>query len=72
MVVFGPGLDATESWDLAVMEADDEDELRAFTAADPVVTTGTAEFVIGKMPGGFVVLRDDRTTQLIASWSVEL
>jgi uncharacterized protein YciI len=30
MVVFGPVLDSTGSWGLAVVEADDEDELRAF------------------------------------------
>ena len=30
MVVFGPVLDSTGSWGLGVVEADDEDELRAF------------------------------------------
>jgi enoyl-CoA hydratase/carnithine racemase len=30
MVIFGPVLDATGSWGLGVIEADDEDELRAF------------------------------------------
>ena len=54
MVVFGPVLDSTGSWGLAVVEADDEDELRAFAARDPAVTTGTAEFEIGKMLAGFV------------------
>jgi uncharacterized protein YciI len=54
MVVFGPVLDDAGSWGIAVVEADDEDELRAFAAADPVVTTGTAEYRIGKMPQGFV------------------
>src|SRR5437660_954434 len=42
MVVFGPVLDDTGSWGLGVVEADDEDEIRAFAAGDPVVTTGTA------------------------------
>jgi uncharacterized protein len=54
MVVFGPVLDSTGSFGLAVVEAEDEDELRAFAGRDPVVTTGTAEFEVGKMLAGFV------------------
>jgi uncharacterized protein len=54
MVIFGPVLDGTGSWGLGVVEADDEDELRAFAAADPVVTTGTARIEVGKMLAGFV------------------
>jgi uncharacterized protein YciI len=54
MVIFGPVLDATGSWGLGVVEAEDEDELRTFAAGDPVVTTGTAEMEIGKMLAGFV------------------
>lgn len=54
MVVFGPVLDSTGSWGLGVIEAEDEDELRAFAAADPVVTTKTAEIELGKMLAGFV------------------
>jgi len=54
MVVFGPVLDETGSWGLGVVEAQDEDELRAYAAGDPVVTTGTAEIEIGKMLAGFV------------------
>jgi uncharacterized protein YciI len=52
MVIFGPVLDTTGSWGLGVVEA--EDELRAFAAADPVVTTGTADIEIGRMLTGFV------------------
>jgi uncharacterized protein YciI len=52
MVVFGPVLDATGSWGLGVVEADDEEELRAFAAGDPAVTTGTASIVVGKMLSG--------------------
>jgi hypothetical protein len=37
-----------------LIEAEDEDELRAFADRDPVVTTGTAEFEVGKMLTGFV------------------
>jgi uncharacterized protein YciI len=54
MVVFGPVLDSTGSWGLGVIETEDEDELRAFAAQDPVVTTGTAEIEIGQLLTGFV------------------
>jgi uncharacterized protein len=54
MVIFGPVLESTGSWGLGVVEAEDEDELRAFAAGDPAVTTGTAEMEVGKMLGGFV------------------
>ena len=54
MVVFGPVLDGTGSWGLGVVEADDEEELRAFAAGDPAVTTGTATIEVGKMLAGFV------------------
>lgn len=54
MVVFGPVLDSSGSWGLGVVEADDEDELRAFAAGDPVVIAGTGNVVIGEMLAGFV------------------
>jgi uncharacterized protein YciI len=54
MVIFGPVIDPTGSWGLGVVEAEDEDELRAFAAGDPVVTTGTAQIEIGKMLAGFI------------------
>ena len=54
MVVFGPVLDGSGSWGLGVVEADDEEELRAFAAGDPVVTTGTATVELGRMLAGFV------------------
>ena len=54
MVLFGPVLDSTGSWGLGVVEAEDEDELRAFAAGDPAVTTGTAQIEIGTMLDGFV------------------
>ena len=53
MVVFGPVLDESGSWGLGVVEAGDEDGLRAYAAEDPVVTTGTAEIEIGKLLTGF-------------------
>jgi uncharacterized protein len=54
MVVFGPILDSTGSWGLAVVESDDEDQLRKHAANDPVVTTGTGELELGRMLAGFV------------------
>ena len=54
MVILGPVLDDTGSWGLGVVEADDEDELRAFAARDPAVTSGTANIEVGKMLAGFV------------------
>jgi len=54
MVIFGPILDDTGSWGLGVVEAEDEEELHAFAARDPAVTTGTTEMELGKMLAGFV------------------
>jgi uncharacterized protein len=54
MVVFGPVVDTTGSWGLGVVEAEDEDELRAIADDDPAVVTGTAEIELGKMLAGFV------------------
>jgi uncharacterized protein YciI len=60
MVIFGPVLDSGGSWGLGVVEADDEEELRAFAAQDPVVTSGTGTIEVGKMLAGFVRPRPDR------------
>jgi uncharacterized protein len=60
MVIFGPVLDSGGTWGLGVVEADDEEELRAFAAQDPVVTTGTGTIKVGKMLAGFVRPRPDR------------
>jgi uncharacterized protein YciI len=54
MVVFGPVISGEGSFGLAVVEAEDEDEIRAFADADPVVTTGTATFEVGTMMRGYV------------------
>ena len=54
MVIFGPVLDGTGSWGLGVVEADDEDELHAFAAGDPAVTSGPGQLEIGEMLAGFV------------------
>jgi len=58
MVVFGPVLDGTGSWGLGVLEAEDEDEMQALAAADPVVVSGTADIEVGKMLAGFVRPRE--------------
>ena len=54
MVVFGPILTEDDSYGLAVVETEDEQALRAFAADDPVVTTGTAAFELGRMAAGHV------------------
>ena len=57
MVVFGPVLTDTDSYGLAVVETDDEQGLREFAAQDPVVTTGTAAFELGRFAAGHVRAR---------------
>jgi uncharacterized protein YciI len=54
MVVFGPVLTDEDSYGLAVVDTEDEQALRAFAAEDPVVTTGTATYEIGRLAAGFV------------------
>ena len=54
MVFFGPVLDDGGSWGLGIVEADDEEEIRAFAACDPVVTTGIGRIELGTMLRGFV------------------
>jgi len=60
MVILGPVLDASGSWGLGVVEADDEQQLRAFAADDPVVTAGTGTIEVGQMLGGVVRPRPAR------------
>jgi uncharacterized protein YciI len=54
MVIFGPVLTDADSYGLAVVETDDEQALREFAAEDPVVTTGTAGYEIGRLAAGHV------------------
>ena len=54
IVVFGPILTDEDSYGLAVVETDDEQALREFAAQDPVVTTGTAAFELGRLASGHV------------------
>lgn len=53
-VVFGPVADPAGSWGLAVVEAADEDEVRALGAADPAVGSGLARVEVLAMPGAAV------------------
>jgi uncharacterized protein len=55
MVAFGPVLTDEDSYGLAVLETDDEQALRDFAAQDPVVTTGTASFELGRMPDAAMI-----------------
>lgn len=54
MVVFGPVLTHEDSYGLAVVESDDEQALREFAANDPVVTTETAAWEVGRLARGHV------------------
>jgi len=54
MVVFGPILTEADSYGLAVVETDDEQALLDFAARDPVVTSATARFEVGRMASGHV------------------
>jgi uncharacterized protein YciI len=54
MVVFGPVLDGTGSWGLGVVEADEEDEIRAHAAEDPAVLEGVGTIEVGRLLVGFV------------------
>ena len=54
MVIFGPVLDQTGSWGLAVLEAEGEEAALALTSEDPAVTSGLAHYKAGRMLAGFV------------------
>ncbi len=54
MVAFGPVLTNDDSYGLAVVETNDEQALCEYAAQDPVVTTGTAVFELGRMAAGHV------------------
>jgi uncharacterized protein YciI len=50
VAVFGVVLEEAGAWGLAVVEVDDEEELRAIASDDPAVKTGVCTFDIGVMP----------------------
>jgi uncharacterized protein len=49
VIVYGPVVDRSGSWGLAVFPADSEDDARALAEADPAVSSGMATFEIGTM-----------------------
>jgi hypothetical protein len=53
MVIFDSVIDSSGSRGLGALQADDEEEMRAFAARDPVVTTGTGAIEVGQMLAGF-------------------
>ncbi|MFP5320141.1 MAG: YciI family protein [Acidimicrobiia bacterium] len=50
VVVFGVVLEPARAWGLAVVEADDEEAVRALASDDPAVKTGLCTFEIGVTP----------------------
>lgn len=50
VVVFGVVIEQAGAWGLAVIEARDEDELRAIASRDPAVQSGLCTYEIGVMP----------------------
>ncbi len=50
VVVFGPVVDSSGSWGLAVVRAESADEVSALGREDPAVTSGTCTFDVGTMP----------------------
>ena len=50
VVVFGVVMEQAGAWGLAVVEGEDEADLRAIAAEDPAVKTGLCTFEIGVMP----------------------
>ena len=55
VVVYGPVLEPTGVWGLAVVEAESVDEVGAIAEHDPAVKTGTCTFEIATMLPGTVV-----------------
>jgi uncharacterized protein YciI len=50
VVVFGPVVDSSGSWGLAVVRAESADDVAALGREDPAVTSGTCTFDVGTMP----------------------
>ena len=48
--MFGAVLDPAGVWGLAVVEAEDIEEVRAIAAADPAVTSEVCTFTVAPMP----------------------
>ncbi len=54
VVLFGVVLERAGAWGLAVVEADDEDDVRALASDDPAVKRNLCTFDIGVMPSASV------------------
>ena len=54
VVAFGVVLEQAGAWGLAVVEADDEAEVRALASDDPAVKTRLCTFEVGLMPAATV------------------
>jgi uncharacterized protein len=50
VIVYGPVVDSSGSWGLAVIRAGSLDDVRALAEADPAVSSGMATFDVGAMP----------------------
>ncbi len=58
-LIFGPVLDPTDPWGLAIVEAETEAEARAIFDADPAVASGTCTAVLA--PVHVARMRRERT-----------
>ena len=58
VVVYGPVVDSTGSWGLAVIRADNLEDVRTLAKADPAVSSGMATFDVGTML--VAILPDER------------
>jgi uncharacterized protein len=54
VVVFGVVMEQAGAWGLAVVEAEEEDDVRALASDDPAVKTQLCSFEIGMMPDASV------------------
>jgi uncharacterized protein len=59
VVVYGPVAEPTGAWGLAVVEAEDVEEVHRVRAGDPAVTSGVATAEVHPMISAFVRPRPD-------------
>lgn len=53
-VVYGPVADPAGMWGLAIVRADQEDDVRVVGTSDPAVSSGVATFEVFAMPDAIV------------------
>ncbi|HYP55303.1 MAG TPA: YciI family protein [Solirubrobacterales bacterium] len=58
-VVFGPVSDPAGVWGLAVIKADDEEQVRTLAERDPAIASGLSSFECHPMPATIVGSRRD-------------